>query len=39
MLKLRKITFVFLLAALAGCCNQYNRILEEVYDQDQAARE
>lgn len=38
MLRLCRIAFVFLLAALAGCSNQYNRILEEVYDKDQEVR-
>lgn len=38
MLRLCRIAFVFLLAALAGCCNRYNRILEEVYDKDQEVR-
>ena len=38
MLKLCRIAFIFLLAAISGCSNRYNRILEEVYDKDQAAR-
>ena len=38
MLRLCRIAFVFLLAALAGCSNRYNRILEEVYDKDQEVR-
>ena len=38
MLKLCRIIFVCLLAAVSGCSNRYNRILEEVYDKDQEVR-
>ena len=38
MLKLCRIAFIFLLAAISGCSNRYNRILEEVYDKDQEVR-
>ena len=38
MLKLCRIAFIFLLAAVSGCSNRYNRILEEVYDKDQEVR-
>ena len=31
--------FLILIIAALTSCNQYNRILEEVYDNDQAARE
>ena len=37
-LRYNKAFFVLLITALTSC-NQYNRILEEVYDNDQAARE
>ena len=38
MLKLCRIIFVCLLAAVSGCSTRYNRILEEVYDKDQEVR-
>lgn len=38
MLRYNRIFLILIISALASC-NQYNRILEEVYDNDQAARE
>ncbi len=38
MLGLNSVFLILIIAALVGC-NPYNRILEEVYDDDQAARE
>ena len=36
--KYSRVLLFFIVIALSSC-NQYNRILEEVYDNDQAARE
>ena len=38
MLRYNRVFLILIIAALSRC-NQYNRILEEVYDNDQAARE
>lgn len=38
MLRHNRVFLILIIVALASC-NQYNRILEEVYDNDQAARE
>ena len=38
MLRYSRVLLFLIIAALSGC-NQYNRILEDVYDNDQAARE
>ena len=38
MLRYSRVLLFFIIAALSSC-NQYNRILEDVYDNDQAARE
>ena len=38
MYRYNRVFLILIIAAISGC-NQYNRILEEVYDNDQAARE
>lgn len=38
MLRYSRVLLFLIMAALSSC-NQYNRILEDVYDNDQAARE
>ena len=38
MFRYNRVFLILIIAAISGC-NQYNRILEEVYDNDQAARE